>query len=239
MYIYKEPTSENENSNKTMDFIATLRIQKGTPTRGAFLYSVSPYCVELILRMDGVDLKCKPQRDILYFRKILERAQLEQEDMKMEKIQLRIFQDQDLKLLKEWLKQDYILTWYSEPEDWIKEVEERHGTFHWINHFIVDSGEESIGFCQYYPFHNSGETWNGNISKEGTYSIDYLIGKREYLGKGLGCQIVCLLTEKIFEREDAKRVIVQPEPENDASCNTLLSAGYEYEEENKLYLKLK
>jgi hypothetical protein len=33
--------------------------------------------------------------------------------------------------------------------------------------------------------------------------------------------------------------IVQPEEENHASCNTLLAAGYDYDEENKLYIIIK
>lgn len=47
------------------------------------------------------------------------------------------------------------------------------------------------------------------------------------------------LNNIIFETTDAERIIVQPEKENHASCNTLLAAGYVYDEENELYIVTK
>ncbi len=63
-----------------------------------------------------------------------------------------------------------------------------------------------------------------------------MIGERDYLKKGLGTKIVTLLVKYLFENIKVKRIIVQPEEDNKASCNTLLSAGFTYEERNKLYI---
>lgn len=81
----------------------------------------------------------------------------------------------------------------------------------------------------------SEEDWNGSIPAEGSYSLDYLIGGEDYLGCGNGPKIVKLLTEEIYSKTDAKRIIVQPEPGNAKSRNTLLSAGYRYDESNDLF----
>ncbi|MDR2899105.1 MAG: GNAT family N-acetyltransferase, partial [Clostridiales bacterium] len=73
----------------------------------------------------------------------------------------------------------------------------------------------------------------------GAYSIDYFIGEEIYIGKGLGKAIIGLLTDKIFSLKDAQRIIVQPDEENNASCNSLLSNGYVLDGENNVYIKLK
>lgn len=68
-----------------------------------------------------------------------------------------------------------------------------------------------------------------------TYSIDYLIGETDYLGCGLGKSIVKHLVEEIRETTDAAKIIVQPEPGNQALRNTLLSAGFLYDKENDVF----
>ena len=70
-----------------------------------------------------------------------------------------------------------------------------------------------------------------NTDINGTYSIDYLIGDTEYLGKGFGKNIIQLLIKEIKLHNNAKRIIVQPEQENKAFCNTLLSCGFCFEKQ--------
>ena len=107
----------------------------------------------------------------------------------------------------------------------------------WINHFIVDFNGNPIGFCQYYEYKNSGETWHGNVELEGTYSIDYLIGEQDYLKKGYGKEIINWLVDEISHIPNAKRIIVQPENENLASCNTLLTNQFSYDTTNEIFIK--
>ena len=104
-----------------------------------------------------------------------------------------------------------------------------------MEHFIVVCDGKDIGFCQCYEYKLSGEDWHGDIELDGTYSIDYMIGARDYLKKGIGTKIINLLVKHLFETTSAKRIIVQPDEDNKASCNTLLSAGFTYDEENELY----
>lgn len=151
-------------------------------------------------------------------------------------VHLRNFTDEDIDQFKQWLYQPHVAAWYHHPENWIHEIRKRQTEFQWIHHFIAEHHHKPIGFAQYYPYTESGETWNGTIPLAGTYSIDYLIGDPEYLKKGFGRQIVCSLINQISLHPDAKRIIVQPEPENLASCKTLLSSNFIFNPENKLYL---
>lgn len=155
----------------------------------------------------------------------------------MEKIQLRPFENEDIAIFEKWLYLPHVAKWYHEPLDWIEEVKNRHGEFSFIHHFIAELNENAIGFCQYYEYCMGGETWHGDTDMDGTYSIDYLIGDTAYLGMGYGKSIVHLLIEKIKQQKNAKRIIAQPEQDNKASCALLLSCGFSFEPQNKIYVK--
>lgn len=150
-----------------------------------------------------------------------------------DKIKLRELTDKDIPLFKKWLYMNHIAQWYHDPLDWIDEVEKRNSEYIWLNHFIVEFDEKPIGFCQYYEYCNSGEVWHGNIQINGAYSIDYMIGVISYLKRGIGKAIINQLVDKVKSHENAKCIIVQPESENKPSCNTLLSCGFYFDEENE------
>ncbi len=152
------------------------------------------------------------------------------------KIILRELKDKDVPMFKKWLYEPHVAKWYHDPKDWIEEVEKRNSDYKWLHHYIVETEGVPIGFCQYYEYFNSDEEWHGNTEISGTYSIDYMIGEFSYLRKGIGKAIIKELIEKIKSHDNAKRIIVQPEPENKSSCNTLLSYGYHFDEANEIYL---
>lgn len=149
---------------------------------------------------------------------------------------LRPMQLSDLPLFQKWLALPHVSTWYHDPEDWIYEIVHQEDEFSFLRHLIVGSGGKPIGFCQYYPYWLSGEEWHGTTPLEGTYSIDYMIGDTAFLGKGYGKRIILALLDQIRLLPDASRVIVQPEPENQASCGVLRSCGFQFDETNHLFI---
>ena len=149
---------------------------------------------------------------------------------------LRQFCDEDVPLFEKWIYLPHVSAWYHDPLDWIDEVKKRNSEFSFLHHFIVEVDGKKIGFCQFYEYHNSGEDWHGNTKIDGTYSIDYLIGDKEYLGKGYGKAVIQALINKIKLQKSAKRIIVQPEPENKASCYTLLSCGFSFDKKNEIFI---
>lgn len=151
-------------------------------------------------------------------------------------LNLRKFEDKDIETFERWLKKEHA-KWFGNPQDWIKEVKGRKGEFSFVNHFIAEENGYAFGFCQYYIYNQGGESWHGNISENGTYSIDYLIGEEDFLGKGYGKEMVRLLCDKAFNMSVCKRIIVNPELENALSCKTLLANGFEYDKENSLFIK--
>lgn len=154
----------------------------------------------------------------------------------MKQLSLREFADGDIPLLKKWLYLPHVAAWYQDPLDWLKEVERRNEFFSFLHHFMVETDNHPIGFCQFYEYKRSGESWYANTDIEGVYSIDYLIGDTNCLGKGFGRAIIRALVEKIKMQDNARLIIVQPEQENRASCHTLLSYGFSFDKDNKTFI---
>lgn len=159
--------------------------------------------------------------------------------MKNNELHLRPLNNSDIELLTFWLHKEYILEWYHDADEWLAEINERHGAYSWIHHFIVMKDKTPIGFCQYYDCYdaNGMEDWYDITLPGNTFSIDYLIGNENYLGKGYGKAIIRLLSDTIKAGGNANRIIVQPEPENLASCHALIANGYVYDEQLKYYCK--
>jgi RimJ/RimL family protein N-acetyltransferase len=70
------------------------------------------------------------------------------------------------------------------------------------------------------------------------YSIDYLIGEEEYLGKGYGKEIVRLLMDEIYSLSPEAEIVVQPDNDNIPSCKALLANSFVYDA-GKEYFVLK
>jgi RimJ/RimL family protein N-acetyltransferase len=155
------------------------------------------------------------------------------------KVEFRKFDDSDIPVFTDWLKQPRISKWYSPVSEWIEEVQKRDSEYRWLNQMILAIDGRPIGFCQYYDcFDSIGfETWGKrNFKTPGeTYSIDYLIGDVDYLGQGYGKQIVTQLTELVFSL-GAKEIIVDPSCDNIESNAVLRSSGFTKSEMDDFYV---
>nr|WP_319571010.1 GNAT family N-acetyltransferase [uncultured Draconibacterium sp.] len=147
-------------------------------------------------------------------------------------MKIRDFKIEDLSTLKIWLEQDYISRFWGNIQEWIDEITENLDA-DWVKCFIVEHNDKPIGFLQYYETDNAPP---GDWSSEsvGTVGIDYLIGNRNYIGKGYGSKIVQLLVELIKSKNEYDYIIADPVKENLASIKTLENNDF-YLSENGLY----
>ncbi len=150
-------------------------------------------------------------------------------------IKIKKFCDSDINLFEHWLFKDHVKKWYSEPEEWIREVRFRDTEFSFIKHFIVYENSNPIGFCQYYDCFFAKEDWYSLPPIGNTYSIDYLIGEESCLGRGYGKIITALLINEIKEINGVKRIIVKPEIDNLASCGVLTANKFVFDNERQYY----
>lgn len=155
----------------------------------------------------------------------------------MQDIYLRPLEEEDIPLLETWLHKNHIAKWFADPEDWIAEVKARQGDFSWIHHFIAMQNDRPLGFCQYYDCYDAKEDWY-DISRPGeTFSLDYLIGDIDDLGKGHGKKIVALILDQIRSHSAAQWVLAQPDGDNNASAGVLLADGFAFDTEKDYYVK--
>lgn len=147
-------------------------------------------------------------------------------------LELRLLIDSDIPLIESWLNEEHVKRWYEIPElgitidDWIAEIKEYKGKFQWITYLIALWQDRPIGLCLYYKcVDSSGEDF-GTLPLAGSYGIDYLIGEKSYLGKGLGKGIIALLVDKIFSLQDAQIVTADIDKSNKASERALVSCGF-------------
>jgi RimJ/RimL family protein N-acetyltransferase len=158
----------------------------------------------------------------------------------MKTLSIRPFTDTDIPLFTEWLNKPYIKKWYDPIDEWLDEVKNRDGEFSWLHHFIMICDDTPIGFCQYYDCYDSREyeDWNGRVFDipDEVYSIDYLIGDENYLGKGYGKELVRVLSELVFSL-GAKEIIVDPDKKNAQSNSVLRANGYFLNKDYGFYQK--
>ncbi len=148
-------------------------------------------------------------------------------------LQMRLLHDDDIPLVAFWLNEEHVKRWFEVPNlgitihDWISEIKEHKGAFQWITYLIVLWQDHPIGLCLYYRcVDSSGEDF-GTLPLAGSYGIDYLIGEKSYLGRGLGKRIITMLVDRIFSLPDAQRVTADIDKNNKASEKALLSCGFQ------------
>lgn len=143
--------------------------------------------------------------------------------------------DGDMPLLSGWLDKGYIKKWFGEKEDWLNEINERDGEYHFLKHFIVCLDNRKIGYCLYVDCfflksleeegHDFKELYGDVTEKNHTYEIGYLIGEEEFLNRGLGKMIIRKLEEAIAAI-GGKEIAADPVEENIISIKALLSNGF-------------
>lgn len=147
-------------------------------------------------------------------------------------IDFRLLNDSDIPLVEIWLNEEHVKRWYEIPDlgitinDWLSELKEHKGKFQWITYLIVLWQDRPIGLCQYYKCEDSSDEDFGTLPLTNSYGIDYLIGNKSYLGKGLGKEIITLLVDRIFLLPYAQRVTADIDKHNKVSEKALLSCGF-------------
>lgn len=155
--------------------------------------------------------------------------------MGREDLKLRKMNNQDIPLVEKWLNKKHVRKWFGDPGEWLNEIYNREGQYDWINHYIIEYEDKPMGFCQYYDCSKTGEGYGWDNESEGTFGIDYLIGNEEFLGKGIGKQIVNKLTQMVIENENPTQIIADPLEGNSVSRKVLEYNDYFWDDLKGLY----
>lgn len=148
-------------------------------------------------------------------------------------LEFRALCDNDIPLIEKWLKTEHVKKWYEIPrleitiEDWMSEIAAYKTEFKWITYLIVLYQGSPIGLCLYYKCADAVGEYFGTLELKGSYGMDYLIGEKNCIGKGLGKKLLGLLVDRIFSLPDAERVTADIDKLNRASERVLAANGFE------------
>jgi RimJ/RimL family protein N-acetyltransferase len=155
----------------------------------------------------------------------------------LDQITLRPLHRDDFSQLVEWINKPHVVPWWDGEADLDSVVAEFQPAL--INDsptkvFVVQIGNESVGFAQCYR-HKDYSQWDRSIGIPEAAGIDFLIGESGFLGKGIGAKVILAITNVAFALySDVNVVVSAPQRDNRSSCRALENAGFDCLGERKL-----
>ncbi|MGK6315047.1 GNAT family N-acetyltransferase [Neorhizobium sp. DT-125] len=132
---------------------------------------------------------------------------------------------EDFPLLAKWLAEPHIAKWWGEVDEELAGIEEAMTSVE-TRPMIVELEGRPIAYLQYYDPHlEEGHPYQDQ--PKGTLGIDISIGIAELVGKGHGSAIIRQFVRELFA-SGAKRIVIDPDPENSAAIRAYEKAGFRY-----------
>ena len=134
----------------------------------------------------------------------------------------------DMPLLATWLAEPHVARWWGEAGQGLSEIKD-HMTSATVKPFVILMDDEPIGYMQSYDIH-AEDDHPYRDQPVGTIGIDLSIGEPELIGKGHGPRIIDAFVERLFA-EGALRVVIDPDPANEAAIRAYTKAGFRFVDE--------
>ncbi len=144
------------------------------------------------------------------------------------KIQFKKLQNSHLNLLHQWLNQPRIAQVWDGPVS----IDQVLGHYFSrkdknVQRFIPYIGNVPIGFVQSYWATKCGDGWWENEHDDGAVGIDFFMGASEYLGKGLGTEMIKEFVRMLAANPAVTKIISDPTPDNVRSIRCLENVGFQ------------
>jgi aminoglycoside 6'-N-acetyltransferase len=139
----------------------------------------------------------------------------------------------DFSLLSKWFSLPHVQTWWREDAA-LGAIASRYGPSvdgtDPTECFIVQRCGVPIGFAQRYRLVDN-LSWQKSLAESGcpadSAGIDYLIGELEWIGRGVGPQLIAQLTEMVLrDLSDASAVVASVQKQNKRSWRALEKSSY-------------
>lgn len=132
-------------------------------------------------------------------------------------------------LLSNWLSSPHVSTWWGNPLS-LEEVKKKYDDV--LKNkvsipYIAFYDNKPIAFIQLYFAQKVGGGWWTNVPKD-TIGIDQFIGDQEYLGLGLGKQLIQEFLTFIEGQYGQRNIIVDPRPDNKIEIKCYEAVGFKY-----------
>lgn len=153
--------------------------------------------------------------------------------MDLNKITFKTLDEQDFPTLHKWMNLDFVSRWYDKRKFIYDDVEREYSMRIKedtpIESYLIYYGEHPIGYIHNFRVYDYPEYALAVLVEKTTYGMDMFIGNQEYVGKGLGPQIITkFLNEIVFQKADCFACIVGLEKDNPAAIRAYEKAGFTY-----------
>ena len=140
---------------------------------------------------------------------------------------------EDLPLLARWLAEPHVAQWWREPSD-LGAVTENYGPIvdglDPTDAFVVHFAGQPIGYVQRYLIDENPdwrEALRRAVADTGGIGIDYLIGEKDLVGRGVGRRMLSRFAESCWDRyPEAEQITVAIQQGNVASWKALEACGF-------------
>jgi aminoglycoside 6'-N-acetyltransferase len=145
-------------------------------------------------------------------------------------VELRPMEPGDLALVERWLDEPHVARWYlagSSREAELEDIRQSVSGAQPVHMLVVLDDSEPIGWCQWYPC-QVDPAWAADMGA-GTddCGIDYAIGDRAGVGRGVGTELVATLVALVRTTQPGCGIVSDPDAENTASRRVLEKNGFE------------
>ena len=144
----------------------------------------------------------------------------------MSEVTLRAAGDADWRQIRSWLAEPDIQRWWGPSAASEAEVITALGSEHAIARMIQVDGVD-VGYCHAADASLWGDELPSDLAP-GTWDLDIFVAARDYRGKGIGSQALCLLRDEVFATTLAVAVSVFPSIENEQAVRAYEKVGFRW-----------
>lgn len=143
----------------------------------------------------------------------------------MSQVKLRPATPSDAVMLQRWQKAEHVQAGLPDLDwDWPEQLREVPD---WIEYFIAEYDGKPVGFLELLD--PKLETWDyWKVSETGLRALDIWIGEAEYLGRGIGTQMMHQAIDHCFSNPDVKAIILDVLLHNEGAMRLYERIGFKY-----------
>jgi aminoglycoside 6'-N-acetyltransferase len=144
-------------------------------------------------------------------------------------VALRAMRSRDLELVRRWLAEPHVATWYLSGSTVEQELDDLHrcvAAVEQTHALIILERNRPIGWCQWYLCADYPDHAAAVGAEPGDVGIDYAVGDPTRTGRGVGTALIAALIAHVRHEHPDAGVIADPEAANLASRRVLEKNGF-------------
>ena len=129
-------------------------------------------------------------------------------------------------ILEYWFSMPHVLEWWEDGPETLEDI--KSGEYfkdYDVSSFIAALDGQPIAYIQAWkPSINDEYPWQADLPKDAR-GIDLFIGPPEYLGKGIGPQIISAFIKEL-RNQGASTIFIDPDPNNSRAVRAYAKLGF-------------